>query len=205
MEENLFNFIPSGLCTYFATDAITELNLIYLGREALLALSQAWLNRTEELFRRSKAADSTELRILIASDAQECRKKGYYLRNLSYRADSKPQIFRQEHFRVGERVTCFFQQPPRYIRILIGERPFANLVVTGVSGSQKSPLYRLNPRKDGVVNPNGFYFKPDRVSIFPTDDFSYLKCHPNFFRMYLSFRARTEPELQKIGRVLSAL
>ncbi len=206
MEQDLLDFIPNDFFSVYSMNALVEQSLLYLGRESLQNLCAAW-NRSDAYYTRvGTSSGSVEKRMVLISVAQECRKKSEYLANLATRAKSKPQLFGINTFLMNERVTCFLPDPPEIARKLIPNCHFFKAVITKIVNGPVAPTYRLNLRdKFGEITRNQINFTPDRVSLFPTEDFQYLKCHPNFFRLYLGLRAKTNSEVQKIDQILSAL
>ncbi len=207
VKNDLLSFIPYELTATLSSEILVEHALLYYGRESLQMLSAIWNFSDTSLSRTGVASDSVETRLALVSEAQECREKSEYLSNLAIRAESKPQLFRRAPYLVNDRVTCYFDELPSPARKFARNRHFVDAVVTRViDGNGKHPSYRLNFRsKNGEISPVQFLLAPDRISVYPRNDFPYFRLHPNFFRLYLELHAQTDLEHEKINRILAAL
>ena len=189
----------------FYSEAIptrSEHDFLYLGAETINFFSLYWRNHSASLIERSIGNEDWEEYLDLVSEAQECRKRANFLADIAPNAENKPLIFRQNPYLIGQRVTCFVQSPRP-------DRPdrFIDSVVLKVQchGPHDPITYWLKPYRQNVFGADEHRFVADKVSLIQTDDFHYLRTHPNFFRLFLNLRATTEGERQKIEPILSAL
>lgn len=180
----------------------------FMGQETILFLSACWYKLASDLFDRGLTSETIDDRMVIVAQAQEFRKYGDELQELAIEAPSKPLLFKNEVFRTGDHVTCFIYRPSDNLRgDLKKPNRFLDTVILRTDQCNEKTIYsvalRNRENKKGV--PKRYRFVPDRVSAIATGDFHYLKTHPRFFRLYLSTRARSDAEREKIEPILKAI
>ncbi|MBR5389286.1 hypothetical protein IK146_01880 [Candidatus Saccharibacteria bacterium] len=182
-----------------------EHSFCYIGYESLSFLADYWENKAAEYSKKGET-DNADERIIDVSEAELCRKRADNLKKLMPYAESKPLIFGQKPYEAGQRITCFFESSSKGAPDgLNGPDRFVDATVIKVVQHGSKTSYQIRLRSQASDNLKLHTFTPDKVSAIPTDDFLYLRVHPNFFRMYLNIRATTECERSKIIPILSAL
>ncbi len=204
-KKDLCYLIPDE---YYSASIPTksEHEFLYIGQESILHLSAVWYKKASDLLAEGIASEDIVERMFKVSESQEYRQYGDYLRELATRATSKPSIFQKDVFRPGDRVTCFIYNPSTTLRgDLKRSNRFLDAIVIGVNQGDGKTIYSVALRNQKEQSNKRYRFIPDHISAIATDDFHYFKNHPNFFRLCLNVRAKSESEREKIEPILSAL
>lgn len=196
-EEYYSDLLPTG----------NEHDFLYLGQDNLRYWSKCWLGLANEYGERGARSTDVLTRLDLIDQSQRFRKKAKVLEELAVRADSKPLFYFEEPYSIGQHITCYVNGTLKKSSSKPGNHGrFVNTVVSGVDGKSPSYVYLLSIRnRKGDTSQRRFWFRPDKVSVIPTDDFPYLRVHPNYFKLYLNIRATNKSERNKIAQILSSL
>lgn len=168
-------------------------DLIYLGRESLIYLRNAWEIRAAYYSQRGLASTDIFDRMEFIDESQWCRKHIAILEELAMVAESKPSIFGELPLVSGSRIICFLPETKRYADCLL---------MRAICDGDYNLVYEIKILSHGNRSAR---ITPSKMTVFPTDSFGYLKHHPNFFRFYLSACAGSEDELKNIEEMVNAL
>lgn len=156
-------------------------DFLYIGRRSVEKLRDCWLADAEGRVERGLMSDSLDERMALIAEAQYCRGRAKILNDLAMDAENKPSIFRELPTEAGSRITCAL--------------PWLNgiyadcVLMRAVKDKDGALVYEVRvidkrPRFKKLTQT--ICFRPSLVSVIPTEDWHYLKCHPNFFKLYLS-------------------
>lgn len=148
-------------------------DFLYMGRESIAKMRDLWMADAELYADCGMSAASIETRMLLVSEAQHCREQAQKLEELMADAESKPSIFRELPTVPMSRVTCALPETGGV---------YVNCVLLRTMRDENGKLVYEVKTKDGRT----VCFCPDSSSVVPTEDWPYLKCHPNFFAFYRS-------------------
>lgn len=145
-------------------------DFLYMGRESIAEMRDAWIAEAELYSSCAEVANAFK-RMAFATEAQHCRRQAQELEKLMAEADSKPSIFRELPTEPMSRVTCALPETN-------GE--YVNCVLMRATREENGKLVYEVKVPDGRV----IRFCPNLASVVPTEEWPYLKCHPNFFELY---------------------
>lgn len=174
-------------------------DFLYIGRRSVEKLRDYWLADAEERTKRGLMSDSFEERMVLTTEAQYCRGRARILNDLAMDAEDKPSIFRELPTQAGSRITCALPW---------SSGVYADCVLMGAARDKDGALvYEVRvidkrPRFKRLTQAIRFY--PSLVSVIPTDDWRYLKHHPNFLKLYLSVCVTSPSEEKRAEGALAA-
>ena len=198
------NLIPQELC--HDCQITTKDDLLQLGRESILFLSDYWRNISIERMGKSIGNGDFDETLMHADERLENQKKAEKLAELSAYAESKVHIFRTVPYEKGDLVTCFVEDGSsgRIIDAVIMDVRF-NFHAARI-------IYDIRPRKrhtpwnrHAESAETSYSICHSNVSVIPTEDIPYLKANPFFFKRYLDLRAATDTDRERIPHILSLI
>lgn len=202
MHGDFFNdFMPWSVNSE-ALDLRDRRDLLYLGKENLQYLAKFWKKHADKMYAKVKTEPDYYRREKYERDAEDSAYKAREISKIAEDAVSKPRLFEKPTFVTGSHVTCFLEDPDRFVSgILVKVKTDAYVdenpvVIEGVVMS-----IRVN---DG----SGYHlidYIPDGFSIFMTSDFEYFKTHSHYFRIYLNYHTGSLPERDKCDRMISCV
>ena len=175
----------------------SQRDMANLGKENLQFLIRFWKKRAEKMRAKVKVEPDFEKRGQFEYEANSAAHKASELKKIAEGAESKPHLFEKPTFETGSHVTCFLEQPDRYVSgILIKIK--ADTDEDAVTG--KNAVFFIR-----VFDQSGQHtieYAPDGFSLFMTDEFEYFKAHWGFFRLYLEYHTYSIPDRDKADRML---
>lgn len=191
--------IPNALYSKYI-EADEKYSFLSIGRESMEAMRDEWLKEAEVFEGLGLAAASTVDRMAFVGRAQYCRGRAKVLENLMIEATSRPSIFRELPTTPGSRITCMLHGT---------NGAYADCVLMGVSWDRNGMLnyeVRVVDKRPRFRKFTGAVkFKPDLLSVIPTEDLPYLRCHPHFFNLYLLIAAERLHKEMKVEKIVAAV
>lgn len=173
-------------------------NFLYIGRKSIAAMRDVWKRNAEAYAKLGEMADVITTRMMLMGEAQYSRTRARKLEELMTDADDKPSIFRELPTEPLTRLTCALPET---------NGAYVDCVLMSATKNEKGDLVyevKVTDKRQRFAKITGMIrFRPDLFSVIPTEDWHYLKCHPNFFRLYLGVCANSPCEEKRVEKILA--
>ena len=189
----------------------TDNDLRYLGKENLQFLARFWEACAVKARSTRDATVNAEEWDRLDGRARSANDRSHHLRSLSKTSISKPRLFERPTYRVGSKVTCFMENPDRFISGTLSE-------INGISDASdeenedvvqiQSATFTIKVYDANLPQRYREYtYVPDGLTLYPTEDFEYYRHHPSYFNMTLRYHitVMTPTESAYINRIMDAL
>lgn len=184
-----------------------ESKLFFLGRENLQCLAAFWKQHAETCQNISEdMSKDYKTRERNARQAADERRMFKELSDMAKKAASKPCLFERPAIKTGSRVTCFLENPDRYVSGIVA-KVNAGIVIIDDAADGKKPIVHIDDVTMLVRLSDQQVIRciPDNFTPLMTEDFEYFRQNKRYFRTYLKYRVRKFPEEDKVERMLACL
>lgn len=197
------DFIPV-MYRHYSLKLDSYRDLLFMGKESLQCLARFWEKHAKTCDRIANDPKSNyEKREYAESQAREERYMAGELRRFAKEAESKPNLFERPTFRKGLQVTCFLENPDRYVSgVLVKVKAEAEMREDDVIEIKDAILIIRTYDQSGQ---HLIEYAPDGFTLFTTEDFEFFQAHWSYFKFYLNYHTWTIPERDKVNRMLYCL
>ena len=203
-ESNYGDFIPV-MYRHYSLTPDSRRDMIFLGKKTLQCLADFWEKHAESQDRVAETAPTYKARERAEEQAKREREMAEILRGFVKEAEPKPNLFAIPVIKTGSRVTCFLENPDRYVSGVVAK------IKASTTRHDDDDTVEINDAT-AVIRINNLLLGQQTISyalgdftMFATEDFEYFRKHQRFFELYLNYHAKTVPEHDKVARMLRCL
>ncbi len=174
-------------------------DMVNLGKENLQFLARFWKKHAEKMSAKVKTETDFHRRERFLQDVEDSTFKAREIRKIAEGAESKPCLFEKPTFKTGNRITCFMENPDRFISGILAK------VKADTEEEDEEVRIKSAALTIRVYDQSGQHlidFVPEGFTVFRTEDYEFFKTHLDYFRLYLNYYTQSIPDRDKADRML---